>query len=331
MHAEPLGPVGIIRRISLPASSGAAGFGRGSASVGAPDWLRLTRLAPVGAIGFVRGLLHSARSLLFCAIASSAHLAPASASLASVGAPAWLRSANDARVPSPASARVSKTEPGACEQLSSLRVPRGLGTIRSASLASVGAVGFVQYTTLAPLGESFVRRDRSVRRIWVRSVRTTLGSVGASHEPPRGRGCTPRGDTRSPAARLARGQNRPSSEMPKNRGVSPRDHHRVDDARYPRIRRNRPGASGRARLYIPWRSPVGAPVTSSSGHPHRFRQLALGEFAVLTPTVQFPIAPRSFQRRQHQNPLRRSAHPPVLATARDRPVVELLHPRARDP
>jgi hypothetical protein len=82
---------------------------------------------------------------------------------------------------------------------------------------------------------------------------------------------------------------------------------------------------------IPWRSPVGAPVTRSSDLPHRFGQLSLGEFAVLTPTVQFPVAPRRFQRRQGQHALRRPTHPLVLATPGDRPVVELLHPRARDP
>ena len=40
------------------------------------------------------------------------------------------------------------------------------------------------------------------------------------------------------------------------------------------------------------RSPVGAPGTSSSGLPHRSWQLALGEFAILTPTVQLPVASR---------------------------------------
>src|ERR1700682_4954754 len=79
------------------------------------------------------------------------------------------------------------------------------------------------------------------------------------------------------------------------------------------------------------RSPVGAPVTSSSGLPHRFWQFSLGEFAVLTPTVQFPITPRHFQRRQSQHPLWRPTHPLVLAALGDRPVVEFLHPRARDP
>src|ERR1700724_2420562 len=73
------------------------------------------------------------------------------------------------------------------------------------------------------------------------------------------------------------------------------------------------------------------PSLSSSDPPERLWELSLGEFAVLTPTVQFPIAPRRLQRRQRQHPLRRPAHPPVLATVRHRPVVELLHPRARDP
>ncbi len=43
-----------------------------------------------------------------------------------------------------------------------------------------------------------------------------------------------------------------------------------------------------------WRSPVGAPVTRASDLRQRHWELALGEFAVLTPTVLFPIALRRF-------------------------------------
>src|SRR3989442_12175843 len=69
----------------------------------------------------------------------------------------------------------------------------------------------------------------------------------------------------------------------------------------------------------------------SSDLSHRLWQLVLREFAILTPTVQFPVAPRRFQRRQGQHALGRPTHPLVLATPGDRPVVEFLHPRARDP
>src|SRR5687767_9214111 len=71
---------------------------------------------------------------------------------------------------------------------------------------------------------------------------------------------------------------------------------------------------------ISWRSPVGAPVTRSSDLPHRLWQLTFRELTILTPMVQFPVAPRRFQRRQGQYPLRRPTHPLVLATPRDRPV-----------
>src|SRR4051812_20327868 len=56
------------------------------------------------------------------------------------------------------------------------------------------------------------------------------------------------------------------------------------------------------------------PSLSSSDPPDRLWQGSLGEFAVLTPTVQFPIAPRRLQRRQRQDSRRRPTHPTVLAT-----------------
>src|SRR3954465_4193001 len=46
---------------------------------------------------------------------------------------------------------------------------------------------------------------------------------------------------------------------------------------------------------------------------------------------QFPITPRRLQRGQGQDSSRRPAHAAVLATPRHCPVVELLHPSARDP
>jgi hypothetical protein len=79
---------------------------------------------------------------------------------------------------------------------------------------------------------------------------------------------------------------------------------------------------------VSWRSPVGAAVTNSSDLPHRYWLCALGERAILTPTVQFLIAPRRFQRGQGQHSVERPTHPLGLATAGDRPVVEFLH---RDP
>src|SRR5512135_848246 len=97
------------------------------------------------------------------------------------------------------------------------------------------------------------------------------------------------------------------------------------------LRNTVPCCASQRRGEFPSRSPVGAPGTSSSDLPHRLWQLACGQFAVLTPAVQFPIAPRCFQRRQRQHPLRRPTHPLVLAPARDRPIVEFLHPRARNP
>src|SRR3954447_26071010 len=83
---------------------------------------------------------------------------------------------------------------------------------------------------------------------------------------------------------------------------------------------NRPSASQLVR-----------PSLSSSGPSHGLGQRSLGEFAVLTPTVQLAITPRRLQRRQGQHPPRRPTHPPVLATLRHRPVVVFLHPRTRDP
>src|SRR4051812_49992096 len=80
-----------------------------------------------------------------------------------------------------------------------------------------------------------------------------------------------------------------------------------------------------------WRSPVGAPVPRSSDLPDRLGQFPLREFAVLTPMLQLAIAPRRLQRRQGQHSVWRPTHPTVLAPPRHRPVVELLHPRARDP
>ena len=80
-----------------------------------------------------------------------------------------------------------------------------------------------------------------------------------------------------------------------------------------------------------WRSPVGAPVPCSSDLANRFRQHALGQRTIPPPTIEFPVALRGFHRGQGQHPLSRPTHPLVLAAARDRPVVQLLHPRARDP
>src|SRR5512135_3478665 len=73
----------------------------------------------------------------------------------------------------------------------------------------------------------------------------------------------------------------------------------------------------RGRLFCSYRrrSPVGAPVTRSSDLPHRFWQSSLGERPILTPTVQFPIAPRRFHRGQGQHSSGRPTHPLVLATS----------------
>lgn len=72
---------------------------------------------------------------------------------------------------------------------------------------------------------------------------------------------------------------------------------------------------GKCLHYYSWRSPVGAPVTRSSDLPHRLWQLSLGEFAILTPRIQFPIAPRRFHRGQGQHSSGRPTHPLVLATS----------------
>src|SRR5947199_9187423 len=81
----------------------------------------------------------------------------------------------------------------------------------------------------------------------------------------------------------------------------------------------------------PKRSPVGAPVPRSSVLADRLGQLALRQCMVLTPILQFAVAPRRLQRRQGEHTRLRPTHPTVLATIRHRPVVELLHTRARDP
>ena len=79
------------------------------------------------------------------------------------------------------------------------------------------------------------------------------------------------------------------------------------------------------------RSSVGAPMPCSSDLANRFRQHSIGQRTILPPILEFPIALRGFQHGQGQHSLRRPTHPLVLTAARDRPVVELLHPRARDP
>src|SRR5271157_1680916 len=53
----------------------------------------------------------------------------------------------------------------------------------------------------------------------------------------------------------------------------------------------------------------------------------LRERTVPTPSVEFTVAPRGFQRGHGQYPLWRPTHPLVFAACRHRPVVVFLHPR----
>ena len=70
---------------------------------------------------------------------------------------------------------------------------------------------------------------------------------------------------------------------------------------------------------------------ASSRLPYRVGQPSLGQHPVPRQASSSSFLPRRFQRRQGQDPFGRPTHPLVLATTRHRPVVELLHPRARDP
>ena len=63
------------------------------------------------------------------------------------------------------------------------------------------------------------------------------------------------------------------------------------------------------------RSPVGAPVPLSSGLANRFRQRSLRQYTISTPSVEFAIASRGFQRRQGQYALRRPTHSLVFTVA----------------
>src|ERR1700682_5058638 len=69
---------------------------------------------------------------------------------------------------------------------------------------------------------------------------------------------------------------------------------------------------------------------ASSSLPYRVGQRSLGQHTRPSPSVEFVVLPRGFQRRQCQDPFGRPTHPLVLATSRHLPVVALLHTRARD-
>jgi len=80
-----------------------------------------------------------------------------------------------------------------------------------------------------------------------------------------------------------------------------------------------------------WRSPVGAPSSRSSGLAYRFWPPPLRQRAIATPRAEFTVASRRFQYGQGQHTSGRPTHPLMFAPRRHRPVVVLLHPRARDP
>src|SRR5262249_2467201 len=78
--------------------------------------------------------------------------------------------------------------------------------------------------------------------------------------------------------------------------------------------------------------PAGAPGWGSAAPFHRLGgHLPARGLPTLPPAPQPPIAARPLQHGHPPPPRRRPAHPAPFASLRHTPIVELLHPIARDP